>query len=312
MRIASQLEGALVSYTEWDNQKALIINPNNISDSVSQNLLAFLGYCLVAVLILLGWLNADLDLIRAQEGLGYWLGIIGSVAMLLLLFYPARKRAKVMRNAGPVRYWFKLHMILGIVGPVLIIFHSNFELGSLNSRVALFCMIIVASSGIVGRYIYSKLHYGLYGRRASLVNLRADLSELRGSGTGIAKLVPSINTELNHWEDSILQQEQNFLSAFWVAATIAVSSRVKYRQLKAKAMAVLESASSESLVVGEHQARLQQNMKNYLHTRTLLLRKFAQYRAFESLFSLWHIVHYPLFLLLVLAAIVHVVAVHMY
>lgn len=266
----------------------------------------------MAVLIFVGWLNADLDLFRAQEGLGYWFGILGSVFMLLLLLYPARKRAKSMRNAGPVRYWFKIHMILGIVGPLLIIFHSNFELGSLNSRIALFCTIIVASSGIVGRYIYSKLHYGLYGRKASLVNLRSEISDLRGTGTGISKLIPTINEELNHWEDGIVQQDQNLLNAFWIAMTIAVTSRLKYRRLKTRAMTVIDSASQESLVVGEHRRRLKHNLKSYLQTRVTLLRKFAQYRAFESLFSLWHVVHYPLFVLLVLAAIVHVVAVHMY
>jgi hypothetical protein len=42
------------------------------------------------------------------------------------------------------------------------------------------------------------------------------------------------------------------------------------------------------------------------------LRKFAQFLMFERLFSIWHVVHYPLFVVLVVAVIVHIVAVHMY
>jgi len=41
-------------------------------------------------------------------------------------------------------------------------------------------------------------------------------------------------------------------------------------------------------------------------------RKLAQLRGCERLFSLWHIVHFPLFLVMVVAAIVHVIAVHAY
>ena len=43
--------------------------------------------------------------------------------------------------------WFRLHMLLGIAGPVLIIFHSNFKLGALNSNVAFITMLVVATSG---------------------------------------------------------------------------------------------------------------------------------------------------------------------
>jgi hypothetical protein len=38
----------------------------------------------------------------------------------------------------------------------------------------------------------------------------------------------------------------------------------------------------------------------------------AHFSAYERLFSLWHALHLPLFFLLVVAVVVHVVAVHMY
>jgi hypothetical protein len=283
-----------------------------VSDSAKHNLFTLLAYVCVALMIGVGWYYADLALYRPQEGLGYWFGIIGTTLMGLLLFYPVRKRVKALRNAGPVRYWFRTHMIFGVVGPLFIIFHSNFNLGSLNSRIALFCTLIVAASGIIGRYFYAKLHYGLYGKRASLVTLRKDISEMRGSGSGIGKLIPSINEELNHWEDTILSDHSGVLRSFWTALTIAVTSRIKYQRLKRLARRVIDVASQDSSLLEEHRDRIRGNVKSYLKVRISLLRKFAQHKAFESLFSLWHIVHYPLFLLLVLAAIVHIVAVHMY
>jgi hypothetical protein len=37
-----------------------------------------------------------------------------------------------------------------------------------------------------------------------------------------------------------------------------------------------------------------------------------EFRAFQTLFSLWHALHMPLFFMLIIAGTVHVVAVHIY
>ena len=95
-------------------------------------------YTLITITLLyLGWQNRDFSYLNAEYGTGYALGIIGGVMMLLLYLYPARKQWRPMRRMGPVKYWFRMHMILGVVGPVTVIFHSNFRLGSLNSSVAM-------------------------------------------------------------------------------------------------------------------------------------------------------------------------------
>ncbi len=65
----------------------------------------------------LGWINRDEEYISADTGLGYWLGIVGSLMMLVLLLYPLRKRARFLRSLGKVPTWFRSHMFLGIVGP---------------------------------------------------------------------------------------------------------------------------------------------------------------------------------------------------
>ncbi len=63
-------------------------------------------------------------------------------------------------------------MMMGIIGPVCILIHCGFSLGATNSNIALFSMLTVAGSGIFGRYFYSKIHHGLYGRKATLAELQ--------------------------------------------------------------------------------------------------------------------------------------------
>lgn len=286
--------------------------PSTVTDTLRHKILTALAYLIVAIAIIVGWRNADLNLLHAESGLGYWLGISGVTLMVLLILYPVRKRVKLFKNLGPVRHWFRVHMMFGILGPLMIIFHSNFNLGSLNSRIALFCTLVVAGSGIVGRYLYAKLHYGLYGRSASLISLRSEVSDIRDSSNSVSKLFPEISAEMNEWEDRQLNSGESILGALWQAISIGTRARVRFWQLRRKVRVLISEVAAGSEVIQKNHKRLVKTTNAYLWKRTTLLRKFAQYKVFERLFSLWHIVHYPLFLILVVAASVHVYAVHAY
>ncbi len=148
---------------------------------------------LVASLILWG-ANARLErYITPQRGMGYWLGIIGGSMMLLLLVYSARKRAAWLRWIGGIPQWFQIHMVLGVVGPLLVLFHANFRLGATNSNVALICMLLVAGSGVIGRYIYTRMHANLDGNQDTLEELRAVAEKIRAQTTSIAFLPGLLN-----------------------------------------------------------------------------------------------------------------------
>ena len=133
-----------------------------------------------------GWYMPTERYITPKRGLGYALGIIGGSLMLLLLLYSLRKRYTWLRFLGPTPSWFRFHMVLGVLGPLCILYHANFSTGATNSNVALFSMLIVAGSGLVGRYIYAHIHHGLYGRKL-------ELSELRTRRRGPARPVGRIS-----------------------------------------------------------------------------------------------------------------------
>src|SRR5215470_2146925 len=80
----------------------------------------------VVVVLWIGWLNRGDSGLTPENGIGYWLGIAGSSLMVLLLLYPLRKRTKFLRLLGTVTFWFRAHMILGVIGPLLVLLHANF------------------------------------------------------------------------------------------------------------------------------------------------------------------------------------------
>jgi hypothetical protein len=49
-------------------------------------------------------------------------------------------------------------------------------------------------------------------------------------------------------------------------------------------------------------------LRTYLET----VRRVAGFTFYERLFSLWHVLHLPLFLMLVISGSIHVYAVHLY
>ena len=74
----------------------------------------------------------------------------------------------------------------------------------------------------------------------------------------------------------------------------------------------LKFAAASSTAVQCDYKRLLRSTSNYLKDYTSLLGRVAQFSFYERLFALWHVFHLPIFLMMVLSAVIHVLAVHMY
>lgn len=171
-------------------------------------------YMLVLMCVYLGWKYNSYLYLTPEQGLGYALGILGASLMLMLLLYPLRKHARWARGFGPVRYWFRSHMLMGIVGPVCILFHCNYQLGSANGNIALFSMLLVAGSGLVGRYLYTKIHYGLYGSKADLALLGSDAAMARDELDPVFNVLSGMKTRLQQLEKRRCQLNADLLHAW--------------------------------------------------------------------------------------------------
>lgn len=111
---------------------------------------------IAATTLLIGWIISAYKIIDPHAGLGYLLGWTGASLMLLLFTYSIHKRFTWAKRIGKTTEWFNIHQLLGIFGPITILYHSNYSLGSPNSNVALFSMLTVAASGVVGRYLRNR------------------------------------------------------------------------------------------------------------------------------------------------------------
>ena len=268
---------------------------------------------IVMVVLAAGWLTSGEEYLTPDSGTGYWLGIYGSAAMLSLLVYSYRKRYKSARLIGTIPFWFRTHMILGIVGPVVILFHANFKLGPLNSNVALFSMLIVALSGVVGKYIYGKIHMGLHGRKARVRELLAEAEDLKRQLGEDMKVGEFVSRELNEFTASIEKEARaSVLGSLWGGAVMAVRARRMRARLIAEAKRLIriegKTAGWSWRLRRDRQKRVTEIASRYSDA----VLKAAQLAFYERLFALWHVLHLPLFFLMLAAGIIHVWAVHQY
>ncbi len=248
----------------------------------------------------------------AGSDTGYNLGLAGGIMVLLLFLYPLRKHFRFMHGFGPAKYWFAGHMTLGILGPLFILVHSNFQVGSINAGIALASMSLVASSGIIGRFIYTRIHHGLYGRRASLNELR----ELAGLNSKEVEsklaFAPKVENALTAFEATLATPHRDLLRSAWAFATLWMRGRVVYFHCARELTQLYKiHARKKGWDPAKHQRRLKA-AKQLVFAYVQGVQRVAQFNTYERLFSLWHVLHVPFVYMMVFSAIAHVVAVHMY
>lgn len=250
-----------------------------------------------------GWLVhvlANMPALSASTDAGYYIGVVGASLMLLLMTYPLYKRVRLLRGVGTTRFWFRLHMICGIAGPLLIIVHSGLQTRSMNAAWAFWSMIVVALSGIVGRFLYRGLHRGMHGELETTQSLAA------------AVAAASYKIDRAEANDANVSQRigayATRCAALAKVAPLAAFGGLVLPVWRWSIMRGVRRSLANTAIPLARQADKLQLIGAFL----LANQRYAQFALFDRLFSFWHIAHVPFVLTLFLATIAHIVAVHLY
>jgi hypothetical protein len=117
--------------------------------------------------------------LRPSGPIGLTLGILGTAAILATLVYSLRKRFVFWGRVGSLRGWMTWHILAGIAGPCMILFHSAFAPSSAIGLLAFAAMWVAVASGFVGRYIHVHLPKAVDGRELEFDDIRSRLSQYR-------------------------------------------------------------------------------------------------------------------------------------
>ena len=236
------------------------------------------------------------DVLKPSGSIGNALGIVGGVLLLLMYLYPLRKKWKWLSRKGKTKNWLDYHILMGLVGPVLITFHSSFKLSGV-AGCAYWCMIAVVLSGIVGRYLYGRIP-----RKLGAVEMSVD-----EAGQLCADLARQIRAQ------SVLTEEE-------LRPLLALPSLDEVRAMPlGKALVVivaLDVRRAWSLFrlrwkVGAHVAGHAdvQGALAAIRKQAALSKDALFLGKVQQMFRMWHVVHRPFSYSLAIMATLHIMAV---
>lgn len=269
-------------------------------------------YVLLVALVYAAWYVNHTWLVPSDSDTVYWIGVAGGSLMLALFVYPLRKYVGFMRGLGHVKSWFWVHLCLGIAGPWLILVHSGFRIGSLNAGVALYSMCIVVVSGVIGRFIYTRIHRGLNGERTSLDALRERAGFVENTARSRLHFAPRVEERLRAFEQRELTAAPTALTAVRQVTWLPLMRWLTYLrcliELRQPLHRLARHYQWSTADLQRRKRRARRLVDHYLNA----VVRVAQYTAYERVFALWHMAHLPFIYLLVISAVVHVIAVHAY
>lgn len=231
------------------------------------------------------------QLLRPSGAVGLTLGVAGVLSMLMTLPYAVRKRWKALARVGTVKQWLEVHIFFGIVGPVLITFHTSFKFNGLIS-VGYWLMMTVWASGFVGRYLYVRIPKSIRGVELSVAQVEASLHQVQQQIES-QRLPAGVQRELDAFAHAVTPREGKvpgaidlFLGELRVRTRLALLRRhLRAAGVDLSALATVVDRAAE---------------------RATLARRLAHLHRTRHLFELWHVFHRPLVYGLFVIVVLHV------
>lgn len=281
---------------------------NSRSRSESRMVLTILS--LITAGVIAAWIAWDERYFHTDSDLVYNMGLYGGLLMLVTLLYALRKRVKAFGKMGNVTTWYYVHLVAGVLGPVLIILHSSFTLKAMNSTVALVSMLCVIASGIFGRYIYTRIGYHLHRQLIAIRNTEERLVQTMQQYK--AEEMDKVEKTLSVLTASAVSAPRTFYRAPAKFFALRAKAARCYIEGSREITALLKKrAIQEDWDKFSYHAELKRE-KQFLREHVNALVKIGQTHFYERLLVGWRIFHVPLIFILVISGSVHVLAVHMY
>jgi hypothetical protein len=105
-------------------------------------------------------------------------GIVATAFMLSNFLYAARKRWKRLGSLGGIKGWLDFHVFVGFMAPLVIGFHAAFQSNNLLASSTAGSLLIVVTTGIIGRFIYGAVPSDA-GKAVELADLLGSFERLR-------------------------------------------------------------------------------------------------------------------------------------
>lgn len=236
--------------------------------------------------------------LRPSGVVGLTLGVVAFACFLFLWLYPLRKKYRWLAWTGAVGGWMRVHILAGLVVPLFAAVHAGWRFEGLIG-LGYLSMLLVAVSGVVGRYLYVRIPRSRGGieltrdevaseRRAMLTHIAA------ATGDDPAQVERVLAADEGGYEGlGPLATLRRMVADDMARARVVSQLRHRYVAQRAGAPPLDRKELAGVLALARRELALAQQLRMLEATRRV--------------FGLWHVVHRPFAIMAFIAVAVHVV-----
>ena len=244
-------------------------------------------------------------LLKPSGTIGLRLGMFGFLLFLFIFLYPLRKKWAWLGRQGSSRRWLDFHVLLGLLAPLVVTFHSSFKFSGI-AGVAYWIMLIVALSGVVGRYIYAQIPRSLNSAELSLQEAQEQsvrmAAQLKATGILSARDIDGLLRLSDIKEIGAI----SLIGALWKMLAFDTGFPLRVWRLRQKML--WSQRKWWSLVgLGRGQNAVLERAISMAREQTVLTKKILFLSKSQRMLHLWHIIHRPFSYSFAVLASIHVI-----
>jgi hypothetical protein len=245
--------------------------------------------------------------LKPSGAIGLKLGYLGLAMFFTIFLYPIRRRWQWLSQQGSSAHWLNFHMLLGVMAPFVIAFHSAFKFSGF-AGMAFWIMVAVAISGVVGRYVYGQIPRSLNAAEISS-------SELQNQHTQLAQRLAKqrvLPVGSLHFLLRLPQPERvtrmSIFSAIIYMIALDLVRPLRVARLRRRAVGF----GQKLLTIGGLRKTRHWELETAIATardQAKLSKRILFLSRARDVFQLWHVVHRPFSYSFLVLAMLHIVVV---
>jgi len=239
-------------------------------------------------------------LLRPSGAVGQSAGIAAFAIFVFLWLYPARKKWRRLAFTGSVGQWLDVHVTSALVLPLLLAVHAAWHSDGVIG-LGLVAMLVVIASGVVGRYLYTRIpraRTGVELSREDVSAARLDLLHRLAETTGqpVATLEALLGAEGEAEAPGLLAAVRRMLLN-------DLTRRRRCRELRRRWAAAqgMDGHSLAGRALDEAVALADREMA--------LAQQVRMLDATHRVFRFWHVAHRPFAITALVAVVIHIAVV---
>ncbi len=149
--------------------------------------------------------HLDHGRLRPGQGWGLWFGLAAALALALNLAYLLRRRQWWKVRFASLRTWMDVHVATGLLALPLVLLHGGMEVRGTLGGQALWVLVALVVTGVIGRYLYARVPRAAGGRELELAESRERVARWTA---GFERVDPRLAQEIREQVAHLVEQRR--------------------------------------------------------------------------------------------------------